>query len=353
LTRRGKGLTAAAAVLLAVGAGAAYWRWSASALPPAPTAAELEALTKKRDELQARVRELVREKGEANLAAAPPGGVMIGIPVSLTEDIAGQIVSGVFRETTLVLRNLKVHKEGEVRAKLLFRKKTLGNFVLDVDIQEAIGQLRPAPPRISIDRGRFTVALGVELAEGHGKVSLGFKWDSHGLAANAVCGDLDVTREVTGRVVPARYELAGAFDVKTDGGSIVLDPHFGDLAVRLQVEPTEEAWGVVDAVLAEQRSGCRMALEKLDIKKVLGRILEKGFNIKVPKKFQRPIALPAGLRQSLELQGVKLALRLTPTKLVVTPERLWYAADVFTTAETGGPSGGPGVKSTGQGKEPN
>jgi hypothetical protein len=161
LTRRGKGLTAAAAVLLAVGAGAAYWRWSASALPPAPTAAELEALTKKRDELQARVRELVREKGEANLAAAPPGGVMIGIPVSLTEDIAGQIVSGVFRETTLVLRNLKVHKEGEVRAKLLFRKKTLGNFVLDVDIQEAIGQLRPAPPRISIDRGRFTVALGV------------------------------------------------------------------------------------------------------------------------------------------------------------------------------------------------
>jgi hypothetical protein len=48
---------------------------------------------------------------------------MIGIPTSLTSSIVEQVVTGLFGETTLTLKNLKVHKEGKVRAKMLIRKR--------------------------------------------------------------------------------------------------------------------------------------------------------------------------------------------------------------------------------------
>ena len=96
------------------------------------------------------------------------------------------------------------------------------------------------------------------------------------------------------------------------------------------VEPTDQAWGVVDAVIADQRAGCRMALEKMDIKKILSKILGKGFNIKIPPKVLRAVKLPAGLRQSLSVQGVALSLDLQTTDLTVSPERLWYGANVTT-----------------------
>jgi hypothetical protein len=84
--------------------------------------------------------------------------------------------------------------------------------------------------------------------------------------------------------------------------------------------------------MADQRAGCRKALEKMDIKKILSKILGKGFNIKIPPKILRAVRLPAGLRQSLSVQGVNLSLDLHTTDLTVSPERLWYGADVKTEA---------------------
>ena len=117
------------------------------------------------------------------------------------------------------------------------------------------------------------------------------------------------------------------------GPALLLNPDFPELAVRLFVEPTDEAWKVVDEVIAEQRAGCRKVLEKIDIKKILGKILGKGFNIKIPPRVLRAVRLPAGLQQSLSVQGVKLNLGVQATDLRVAEDRLWYGANV--TAETG------------------
>jgi S-DNA-T family DNA segregation ATPase FtsK/SpoIIIE len=48
------------------------------------------------------------------------------------------------------------------------------------------------------------------------------------------------------------------FGIAAEGEAIVLRPDFGELAVRIFVEPTEQAWQVVDGVVAEQRGGCRV-----------------------------------------------------------------------------------------------
>ncbi len=160
------------------------------------------------------------------------------------------------------------------------------------------------------------------------------------MAANLVCGDLDVTKHATGTVVSQHYRVQGGFELGMDGSALILTPEFPELAVRIFVTPTEQAWKVVDEVVADQRAGCRAALGKIDIKKILAKILGKGFNIKIPPKVLRPIRLPAGLRQSLSVQGVKLDFDLKTTDLTVSPERVWYGANIQTEAQDR-PSGEP------------
>jgi hypothetical protein len=133
---------------------------------------------------------------------------------------------------------------------------------------------------------------------------------------------------VTGTVVPADYELSGAFRFRTEGDQIVLEPDFRDLAIRIYVKPTEESWKVVERVVEERNATCRFALDKVDLRERLEALLGKGFNVKIPRKILKPVRLPAGIQKSLEMQGVRLTLRLEPAALVITPDRLWYGADV-------------------------
>ena len=57
-------------------------------------------------------------------------------------------------------------------------------------------------------------------------------------------------------------------------------------------------------------------------------LVGRGFNVKIPQKLIKPVRLPAGLKQSLEIQGLQLALNVKPTGLLVAGDRLWYGADI-------------------------
>jgi hypothetical protein len=221
-----------------------------------------------------------------------------------------------------------VHKEGEVKVKMLLRKKAVGAFVLDVGIKEIQGILEPGTPALLFSRNRIGVSLPVRVAHGEGRADLRFQWDSKGLAANMVCGDVDTTKAVTGGVIPQDYTLEGAFVIEARGESVTLRPEFPDLAVRIFVDPSEQAWAVVDEVVKEQRKGCEIALNKVDVKAQLAKILGRGFNVKIPKKVLKPVLLPAGVTQSLEVQGVKLPITVKFTGVLVAPDRIWYGADL-------------------------
>ena len=328
-------LVAAAGVL-------AYLKRGRPPLPPPPTAAELQQLLERRDALQKRFAELIVANGEKSLAKAPRGGVMVGIPTSFTRSILEQVVTGLFSEMTLTLKNLKVHKEGEVRVKMVVAKKTVGKYVLDVEIHEVQGILRPGKPDVVFGRNRVSISLPVTLASGKGNADIRLQWDSKGLTANAVCGSVDVSKSVTGGVIPQDYRLAGAFKIASAGNSVTLSPDFPkELEVKILVDPSEQAWQAVDEVVKERGAGCQKTLEKVDIKEILGNLVGKGFNVKIPQKLIKPVRLPAGIKQSLDIQGLKLALEVKPTGLLVAGDRLWYGADiVLETATAAAPAAG-------------
>lgn len=319
----------AAVLALAVLAGVVWWRQQESPLPPPPTAAELQTLSERRDALQARLQEVIVASGERSLAEAPVGDVMIGIPTRFTREVIQQVTTGLFDDMTLTLTNLKVHKEGDVKVKVLFGRKTVGRYVLDVKIHQVQGTLKPGPPALQFSRDRVAISLPVKLAAGTGNADIRLQWDSKGLVANSVCGDVDVTKSVTGGVIPQDYVLSGAFRIVSAGEAIVLQPDFREeLKVRIFVDPSEQAWQAVEEVVKQQRSACQSALNKIDIKEILGNIVARGFDVKIPSKVIKPIRLPAGIRQSLEMQGIRVALQVEATGLKVTSSRLWYGANV-------------------------
>ena len=337
MKRRTVWIVAVTAAAIAVGA-IAVRRLRGPALPPPPTKASIEALRAERDALGARVRELVIQSGERSLGRAPTAGIMIGIPTSFTRSIVEQVVTGLFGETTLTLKNLKVHKEGKLKAKLLIKKRTLGEYTLDLKIHQVQGLLKPGKPTLVFGINTIDIGLPVRLAEGTGNAELNFKWDSKGMSANVVCGDTEVSRTIAGGVVPQDYSVKGRFGISADAETIVLRPRFPDLAVRIFVDPSEEAWKLVEEVVKDRPKGCEIALGKVDVKEKLSGLLGKGFNVKIPQKLFKPIRLPAGVSQSLEIQGVKMAIEVKPSGVLVADDRIWYGADLNLKAHRPGTS---------------
>jgi hypothetical protein len=318
------------AILVLVVAGAAAAFLFLRRPPTSPGSRRIAELTRERDELQRRWRDLVIAGGERSLAKAPPADLMIGVPTSLTRSILEQVVTGVFGQTTLTLANLRVRKTGEVKARMLIAKRTLGEYALDVEVLRVRGLLEAGAPTLDFGDDTVEVALPVRLAGGEGEADFRFRWDGKGVT-DFVCGDMDVTRRIQGGVVPRDYELAGSFAIASVGESIVLTPHFPDLRVRVAVDPSAEAWRAVDAVIDERSKGCEIALDAMDVKERLVEILGRGFDIRIPQKIFKPIRLPAGVRQALRVQGVDLALHVKPKGVMVADDRLWYGADVDVT----------------------
>ena len=266
---------------------------------------------------------------------------VVAVPTSLTRSIVEQVVTGVFGQTTLTLENLRVRNTGEVKAKALIAKHTVGEYVLEVEIHRVRGTLRAGAPTLAFAGDTVNVALPVRLVGGRGDADLHFRWDSRGLA-DLVCGDIDVTRHVESSVVPEDYQVVGTFAISAVGESIVLRPRFPDLAVRVTVAPSAQAWDIVDDVIRDRSKGCEIALDAIDVREKLQEIIGRGFKVKVPQKIFKPIRLPAGVSQALRIQNVDVALRARPTGLLMAGDRLWYGADVSVSAKRPGPRAGPG-----------
>lgn len=316
------------AVLALIGA-FAYQHYLHPPPPPPPDPAELEALRQERNVLEQRL--LALTEADTSLTQAPRASLLIGVPTSVTQKLVEDAVSGLLAEVRLTLRDLKVHKADVVKAKTALGTLTLGDYQLDVRVHEVQAVLKPGAPQMRFGGPKLGLVLPVELASGSGRATLRVQWDGRSVAG-AVCGDLDLKRVLKGGVAPLRAEIRGEFQLSAEGDTVVATPHFRDIPLKLRIEPAPESWKLLDELIEAQRAVCRAALKKADVGQKLRDLVARGFPVTLPGTLLRPIRLPAGVRQDVDLAGRgRVTLTVKPFGLVAVPERFWYGGDVTVT----------------------
>ena len=301
-------------------------------------AADLAALENTRDLLRERLATL--RAGDARISQAPEADVLIGMPVALSSALVQQVTRGFLDQVEITLRDIAVHKQDDIRAKTRLGTLKPGHFKLAMMLHEVRALLKPGAPEVDFEGNRLSLALPVELAEGQGRATVSFEWDSRGLGS-VVCEDFKAVQPVSGRVAPRSYTVKGAFVLSVEEGLLVAKPDFPDLAVRLIVEPSEETWRGVDAAIKKRSWKCEKALNAVNVPAILKGLLAKGLNVRIPKRIFKPIRLPAGLQTSVSIEGKPYALGVAPLALRVTPDILWFGADVSATRGPAAPAAAP------------
>jgi hypothetical protein len=254
--------------------------------------------------------------------------VLVGLPAGVAERLVGEALVASGSEIRVTLRDLKFHKTDEVRARLLLGRRAVGRFTLNVEVHEVAAVLRPGRPRLRFGRDRVAVSLPVAIEDGIGRARLRFRWDGRGMAG-AVCGDVDVTRDVKAAVPRHTQPLEGALHLSVDGSALVARPEFRDLELELPIEPDADAWRLVDELIAGRGAVCRAALKRADIPDKLRGVLARGIRVSVPRRLlERPLRLPVALDKDVTLSGQALALEARPTEVMLTSGRLWYGVSV-------------------------
>jgi hypothetical protein len=282
--------------------------------------AEIQALEKERQALRERMNELmVKDPRVKDMPQAP---VRLGVPTSLARDLIQKVVAGFVDQVTLDLKNLKAKKSGKVK-----KVVTLGEYDLKVDIHRVTGRLKTGKPEVTFGGDKVALALPVTIASGSGRATVYFKWDGKNVAG-ATCGDLEVTQEVTGGVRPDTYPVSGALVLTATAKDILAQPRFPQIKVRLKVAPSAESWAAVDAILGQKDGLCGYVVEKVDVRGIVQRLVEKGFNVRLPTEKIKPMAVPVGIEPTMEVRGQPVALAIQVGDLAITPDIIWLGARV-------------------------
>jgi len=283
--------------------------------------ADLRRLQVEQDSLRARAAELAAR--DVRLQSVPKGDVVFAVPTAFVRSVVERVFEDVVSNVTLRISGIKAHV-----AKSVKKVVKVGEFVLDVDVKEVTGKLRPGTPEMKFGADSISMALPIEVAEGHGEAVLHFVWDGKRMA-DVTCGDMDITQSVSGDVIPASYVVTGALRMRVRGRDAVGVFSFPETKLRLRVKPSKESWAAIDSILDEKNAVCGWVLDKVDVPKLLTNIVEeKGINVKLPLDKIKPFAFPAGVRDSVHVGARVLFVDAKANQIRIDPDAIWYSATV-------------------------
>jgi hypothetical protein len=282
--------------------------------------AEIQALETERQSLRKRVDELL--VNDPRVKTMPDTPVRVGVPTTLARDLIQRVVAGFVDQVTLELKNLKVKKSGKVK-----KVVTLGQYDLNVTIHRVMGKLKTGKPEVAFGGDKVAIALPVTVASGSGNATIHFKWDGRG-AAGATCGDLEVTQEVSGGVRPDTYPVAGGLVLTATAKDILAQPRFPLIKVNLKVLPSDESWAAVDKILGGKTGLCGYVVDKVNVRGIVQRLVDKGFNVRLPTEKIKAMAVPVGIEPTMEVRGQPVALEIKLGELAITEDVIWLGARV-------------------------
>jgi hypothetical protein len=311
-----------AAVLVA---GLAYWDRRAS---DSDRVRELKSL---HESLRRRLESHVGAEPLLAQAEVDSGDVVVAIRTPYMGDIIRDMTRRYLDRVTLDLQpDIHVHETGELKKKTFLGTVTLGVWDVKVDIARLQGMLSADAPHLEVAPGNSVrMRVPVSMKSGRGSGTLEFTWTAKGVT-NMVCRDFTVREDLEATVFPEQYRVRGGFTLAAEGDRIVARPLFPRDKHRVRVDLTPESWDRVKAALVAQDTfgKCGIAMEPEDVLIKLRKLGEKGFEFRLPPSLFRPVELPAGLHSQAEVEGRKVEVQIESRLLSLTPEVLWYGADI-------------------------
>jgi hypothetical protein len=285
---------------------------------PEQIRAEIAALEKERDMLRPKLDALVAK--DPRVPGMPKTPVRVGVPTTLARDLIERVVSGFVDNVTLELKNLKVNKTGTVK-----KVVSIGQYELHVKINRVTGKLKTGKPSVTFGGNKVSLSMPVTVASGSGNATINFKWDGKNVSG-AVCGDMEITQDVSGGVKPASYPVSGALVLTATAKEILAEPKFPLIKVNLKVQPSDESWGAVQKILDDKEGVCGYVVDKVNVLKIVEGLINKGFNVRLPTEKIKPMAIPVGIEPNMNVKGRQVALGIKVGELAITNDMIWLGA---------------------------
>lgn len=316
-----------------------------SGIPPAQAGLPPD-LDKRHEELHARLREILARDESVQRSLAVRGDIVVAVSSDLAREVIRDVGRRYLDQVALRFHDLEVTTQGSMRRDTFVGRVKVGDWSLDLRMHELTGLLRAGAPRVElIKEDQVALTFPVRIEKGTAVATLGFAWDSRGLA-NLVCQDFKIEEpNLHGVALQHDFPVSGHFELVAGPGSLEALPVFPDrFRVGFDLDP--QSWATVNALLQEQDRWDRCGIA-MDPEKVLAELRERahrGVIIKLPGKLFRPVTLPSGVIESVAVGDRDLRIAVAQNGLRVTHDVIWYSANVHVELPPA-PAGAGGVQS--------
>lgn len=314
----------AATVLVVAGIVAAYWYDSRQ-----QPSRRLSVLRREHEALQARLERALGSQALLEEAEDIPGDVVVGLRGRYANDVIRAAARAYLDRVTLNLQpNIKVYETGKMEPKTFLGKIDAGRWFLKVTVSHLRGVLRAGTPEIvAAAADRVTVKLPVTMESGRGSGTLEFEWDARSLAG-VVCRDFAVRENLEALGVPLTVTLKGAFVIAARPEGLSARPDFGEQPFHLSLDLTPDSWSKVEAALAAQDTflRCGIVLDPQTVLPKLRDLVQKGFDVKLPRSLFRAVELPGRVQSKVVVQGVPVTVEAASSGLRLTEETWWFGS---------------------------
>ncbi len=281
---------------------------------------EIAALEKESEALRGRIEALGADDPWSR--GMPDSSVRIGVPTTLAASLIQRVAASLVDRVTIELGNLRVRRRGQVRKVI-----TLGDYDLRVTVNRVTARLKTETPKVTFGANRIAVSLPIGVVSGSGRATVNLKWNGRSIGG-AVCGDQDVTQVVTGGVWPDRYTLTGALSLSATPQQILVEPIFPRTRIKVRVKPSGASWAAAQKILDDKSGVCGFVLDRVNVMAVVQRVIDRGFDIRLPTEKVKPVALPVGLNPSVTVRGETLAMGIRVSDLAISEQMFWLGAEV-------------------------
>jgi hypothetical protein len=289
--------------------------------------AALEAIY---ETLHDRLEKAAAKDPAVNSALSEDGQLVMGIRSGLIEEIAGNLSRRYLDTVQVDLGEVHGKGGGEIRRKTFLGNVKVGDWKVNVQLDDLVGRIRVGWPRVSLrSPNLIDVHIPVQAQETEGGARLDFAWDSAGVA-NVVCRDFDLSRDIRGRVIKQEHAIEGSLRLENTGENLVATPLVPDRSVQLAIDLTPQSWEIVEAALQEQNTfgKCGTLIKPAVAIGFLKDLAKRGINVKLPRSIFRTVKFPGTLQKKVRVHESKIGIEIKAERLRIETATLWSSASV-------------------------